>query len=324
MLDAAIVGAGLAGIYCGRQLQKAGLDVALFDKSRGIGGRLATRRVADQRLDHGLPYWEVLGDRTAALTQELEAIGLLQPWLVATTDAADPKDWATLPSETHWMAPLGMTAITKHLAQNLTVHRGMQLATLQAMADHWQLTFESGEIIAAKRVVLALPLPQVITLTNSFITVRDRPPEIPYAPALSLMVAYDPLNLDVSWQALRLTQHPIWRTLSREGNKRSPNDHILVCQTSAPFASDHLDVSDLTPAADELLASLQTLFSLSSPLWWQIHRWRYALPEAAYGHPYYRFPTALPLIACGDWCLGNGIEGAITSGLAAAKTLWAA
>ncbi|BAW96586.1 FAD dependent oxidoreductase, putative [[Synechococcus] sp. NIES-970] len=321
MLDVAIIGAGLAGIHCGQQLQAKGLKVALFDKSRGIGGRLATRRVADQSLDHGLSYWEIGGEHTAALTKKLTALGLLQSWSVATTASVDPKDWQTLVGEHRWMAPDGMTAIAKYLAQDLVIHRGQQLTTLQPMANHWVLTFAQGETVTAKQVVLALPLPQVITLTYSFITVRDRPPEVFYDPALSLMVGYGGLNLDFPWQGLHLTKHPLWRTISREGEKRSPSNMTLVCQTTGSFASAYLDRADLAPVASQLLENLQTLFHLPQPLWWQIHRWRYAIPKNSSGQAYYRFSTSVPLLACGDWCFGHGIEGAIASGLATATFL---
>ncbi|MEB3225217.1 MAG: FAD-dependent oxidoreductase [Synechococcus sp.] len=316
MLDVAIIGAGLAGIYCGRELQGAEFQVALFDKSRGIGGRLATRRVKEQRLDHGLPYWEVLGEHTAALTELLIAEEILQPWTVATTASPNPADWATLSPKEHWMAPMGMTAIAKYLAQDLIVYRGQRLITLQEMADHWQLVFDQGEPVHAKQVVLALPLPQVITLTNSFITVRDRLWDLSYDPALSLMVGYETLKLDFPWQALRLSQHPTWHTISREGEKRSPTNPTLLLQTTGIFTQRYLDAPDLTSVAQELLQELQTCFSLTDPLWWQIHRWRYAVPNIHYGQSYYQFSTKLPLIACGDWCLGSGIEGAIASGIA--------
>jgi renalase len=39
------VGAGLAGLICAQKLQRAGYQVAVLEKSRGLGGRLATRRV---------------------------------------------------------------------------------------------------------------------------------------------------------------------------------------------------------------------------------------------------------------------------------------
>ncbi len=41
----AVIGAGMTGITCARALADAGFDVTVFEKSRGLGGRMATRRV---------------------------------------------------------------------------------------------------------------------------------------------------------------------------------------------------------------------------------------------------------------------------------------
>ena len=69
----AIIGAGLCGLRCAEVLQTGGIEVQLFDKSRGVGGRLATRRHQHWRFDHGCPSlhgeqgeWQQLIDRYSA------------------------------------------------------------------------------------------------------------------------------------------------------------------------------------------------------------------------------------------------------------------
>ncbi len=61
----AVVGAGLAGLGAARALAGAGREVVVFEKSRGLGGRLATRRVEGAVLDHGCPVIEVPARRAA-------------------------------------------------------------------------------------------------------------------------------------------------------------------------------------------------------------------------------------------------------------------
>ena len=51
-----IIGCGISGIFAALHLKKRGLkNIRLFDKSRGVGGRLATRRSNDGKFDHGAP-----------------------------------------------------------------------------------------------------------------------------------------------------------------------------------------------------------------------------------------------------------------------------
>ncbi|MGB2925896.1 MAG: FAD-dependent oxidoreductase [Limnothrix sp.] len=321
MIDVAIIGAGLAGLHCAALLGKRGFTVEIFDKSRGIGGRLATRQVNDLRLDHGLPSWEILGEHTEQLTQRLLAAKLLQPWLVTESNVVDVQLWKSLPMKTHYAARDGMTAIAKFIAQDLTVNRGHHLTAIQANAKSWQLTFHNEQTIAAKAIVLAMPYPQIQPLITAFNPQAKQLQSISYEPSLSLMLGYDSLNIEVPWQELRLGNHPIFRKIIFDGQKRSPQAKTMVLQSHEDFAQDYLDAASLKPAQEMLIESSQTLFKLPEPAWAQMHRWRYALPQAVLGQPYLALDTALPMIACGDWCLGNGIEGAIASGLAAAESL---
>jgi predicted NAD/FAD-dependent oxidoreductase len=69
-MDFAIIGAGMAGLACADALKEAGHNVALFDKGRGPGGRMSTRRMetplGEVAFDHGAQYftaWPMPGAR---------------------------------------------------------------------------------------------------------------------------------------------------------------------------------------------------------------------------------------------------------------------
>ncbi|WP_171971699.1 NAD(P)/FAD-dependent oxidoreductase [[Limnothrix rosea] IAM M-220] len=321
MLNVAVVGVGLAGISAAVQCQKQGLNVALFDKSRGVGGRLATRRGFETRFDHGLPSWQIQGDRTQQLTEELIAENLLKPWQIARTNFNNIKDLQALETKISLMAPDGMTAIAKYLARDLTLNRSYHLEKISQKSNHWELAFKNGEVVITEALILAIPCPQALPLVKDFITteIGDRLKAISYEAALSLMLGFEALELNFPWQELRLDNHPIFKKIILDGQKRSPRTPTLVVQTNATFTKQYLDTNDLEPAAQILITKLQALFNLSQPSWHQIHRWRYALTKATLGDNHLALPTTLPLILCGDWCLGNGIEGAIASGTTAAK-----
>lgn len=72
--DILIIGAGISGLVCATELQRAGLNVCLVDKGRGVGGRMATRRMGGGRLDHGAQFFTVRDARFRAYVEEwLEA-----------------------------------------------------------------------------------------------------------------------------------------------------------------------------------------------------------------------------------------------------------
>ena len=56
MKSIAIIGAGIAGITLARQLQGSA-KVSVFEKSRGFGGRMATRRHGSYQFDHGAQFF---------------------------------------------------------------------------------------------------------------------------------------------------------------------------------------------------------------------------------------------------------------------------
>lgn len=62
MTDIAVIGAGIAGLVCAQQLSQAGYSVLVVEKSRGLGGRLATRRLHGTWADHGACYLKPKGE----------------------------------------------------------------------------------------------------------------------------------------------------------------------------------------------------------------------------------------------------------------------
>ena len=54
----AIIGAGIAGITVAKAVQDIA-DVIIFEKSRGLGGRMAQRRRTGYAFDHGAQYFSL-------------------------------------------------------------------------------------------------------------------------------------------------------------------------------------------------------------------------------------------------------------------------
>ena len=79
-LPVAVIGAGLAGLSCATALRAAGLDVQVFDKSRGPAGRMSTRRGEGWSCDHGAQYFTARDPRFQAEVAAWEAAGVAAPW----------------------------------------------------------------------------------------------------------------------------------------------------------------------------------------------------------------------------------------------------
>lgn len=343
--DVIVVGAGLAGLVCAQRLQQAGHQVCVLEKSRGLGGRLATRRIDGEPLDHGARYLAHQGDRLQPLAQHWLNQGILVPWqpqryqLSAAGELSD-----RLPDQSYLVAPAGMNAIGKTLAQGLTIHQPQRLLSL-SLTDPgtWLLTAESAADPSpvqhqAKAVVLALPAPQIVPILTPLAGLDTLQPllaalkTVTYAPIITVMAQYDtptqqpgdalPCPPTAAWMVEGHPKTPLF-WVGLDSSKRATTATNLVIHSSAAFAQPWLDTPNWHPAGNALLAQASELVAnwVATPKNWQVHRWRYALVETAATEPLLTLTDPSPLVACGDWCGQENLDTALDAGWAAAATI---
>ena len=80
MPTVAVIGAGISGLVCARTLRDHGYPVTVFEKSRGVGGRMATRRTDDGfQFDHGAQYFTARDRRFRRYVNSWIADGIVNP-----------------------------------------------------------------------------------------------------------------------------------------------------------------------------------------------------------------------------------------------------
>ena len=340
--DAIVVGAGLAGLICAQKLQRAGYQVAVLEKSRGLGGRLATRRVDGVAMDHGARFLQPQTPALQALVQHLHDRGCLQPW--------HPQVWRLTPSGPLlpesaplpcWVAPAGMSAVGKALAAGLTLYGQHRAIALSPQPDHrWQITTQAIDAgpdatFQSRSLVLAIPAPQALALLKTLAPGNETPitpalATVRYAPCITVMAAYEAGGADPSSALSPQQPWMVWggqntdfAWVGLDSSKRSAPAPRVVLQSSATFAAAWLDHPSLQPAGEALLHRAQTDLAawLGHPQRWQVHRWRYATVQQSVQAPCLQTQTPLPLVACGDWCGDQLADSAIASGQAAADAI---
>ena len=75
----AIVGTGMSGLACADSLGEY-FEISLFDKSRGLSGRLSTRRADAHAFDHGAQYFRAGTELFAKWLKSFETDGHLRAW----------------------------------------------------------------------------------------------------------------------------------------------------------------------------------------------------------------------------------------------------
>lgn len=332
MTDVAVIGAGMAGLVCAQQLKQAGYSVVVVEKSRGLGGRVATRRLHRTWADHGACYLKPKGELLGQFVELLSARNLLEIWTDTVyefnTDASISQPASPSP---RYVAPQGMSAIAKFLAQGLDILLNQRvIAITPTPENNWCLTLESShEQLTADALVVAIPAPQAVTLLeplgNSFLDAEflDNLRSVEFYPCISAIAGYPPNSQPLPrWKALTFVNDTVLAWIGLDSSKRphAQQPHFVL-QSSADFAQLHLESADLYPAGQHMLQhAAQNLASpwLENPDWMQVHRWRYAFPKSSWQKAFLKAATPLPLLCCGDWCGGSLVESAMLSGIAAA------
>ncbi|MEO1007250.1 MAG: FAD-dependent oxidoreductase [Planctomycetota bacterium] len=321
-----IVGGGLAGLAAAERLRAAGVEVRVFDKGRGPGGRASTRRHdADDRaltFDHGAQYFTVRDDRFAAVVDRWVEAGAAQQW-TGTIVAIDAPGEATPKPDgpARYVGTPGMNAIVKRTAKDLAVRFGVRVAAIERDGVGWLLSGKDGEsLLRCDAVVVAVPAPQAAALLVAMPALQRVATSIDMAPCWAAMIeSAEPIAAPGDGLFVNIEGNPLsWA--SREASKpgRAPGQR-WVLHAGGDWSRASIDREPADVAGD-LVDAFASALDVERPLIVHAaaHRWRYALAGGdALEAPLHGDGLAL----AGDWCRGGRIEGAYLSGIDAAERL---
>lgn len=306
-MTVAIVGAGMAGLTCAERLVEAGHRVVLFDKSRGVGGRMATRRIetdsGTRHFDHGCQYFTASSTGFRGQVEAWAQSGLVARW-PEVGDAA-------------WVAVPGMNALARSIASRHDTVLHCHVRMLNRQDGRW-LVMSDGRIDGPfDAAVIAVPPEQAapILSLHDFAMARVAASS-KSKPCWSLMLALAaPLDAPAS---IRGSGTVGWAARNSSKPGRGGGE-CWVIQASPDWSVANLE----RPPEDvehELLNAFATqVGAVPQVLASNIHRWRFAhcagLDRQALWNP------DLKLGACGDWLVGHRVECAFISGAALAHAI---
>ncbi|NCA72180.1 MAG: deoxyribodipyrimidine photolyase [Sphingobacteriia bacterium] len=305
----AVIGSGMAGLACARRLTNAGCMPIVFDKGRGIGGRMATRQTADGlQFDHGAQYITATAPRFTTLLNE-----------AATAEAAAL--WADGSDRPHVVGTPSMAGLAKYLAHGLDIRQGEEVVALHETKHGWRVTLADGAELF-DRVVVTVPAPQVSNLLGPEHSISREVAAVRLDPCLTLMAAFDPdaprpfvtrtdANAPLAW-------------IAQDSSKPArPAPACWVAQASPAWSAEHLELDPEGLAALMLPMLCEQLgMDAGAVRYAAAHRWRYARVAVPLGRLFARNPSGT-LHVGGDWCLGARVEAAWTSGDAIAQDILA-
>lgn len=346
----AIVGAGMAGLAAARRLTAVGQKVVLFEKSAGVGGRIATRRVQGCLLDHGAQVIKPDGSPLAdVMFQELSTTDLIEVLppvrIVGPEGEILPEDPHHTPQRAFTYRD-GMTTLPKLLVAALPeelfeLRLKTRIGRMEESKDGFLLRDEQGrELLRADHVVLTPPAPQTADLlaashlrdpTLNQIRI-DTLRSVPYQPCLTVLLGYAAPTPPAPAYALLASdraQPLLWLAFeqTKVPSRVPQGEAALIAQLGPTISQQLYEVSD-AEVLELTLHELRLRFgdTYARPHWQQVKRWRYSQPRGMTG-----FDTVNPIssdsriVVCGDALRPeNGrVYQAYSSGLEAAEFLLA-
>jgi hypothetical protein len=316
-----IIGAGMAGISCAIALQKAGRDVVVFDKARGVGGRMATRRGDGVAFDHGAQYFTARSAAFRAAVAGWEVDGVVAPWqgLVTAWDGKRLTD--TSASEARYVAVPGMSRLGRHLLGETPCHTGMRLVQMAHQTDRWQLVFDDGSTRTCRQLVLALPAPQASELLQDQPAAKAVADQVELQACWAVMARFD-APLAVPFDGCFANTGPLGWLARNNSKPERPQAEAWVLHATAAWSQAHLEDTADTVVAALLAAFGEIAGQTIAPAEVAAHRWRYARSENPLALGFY-YDADVHLGLAGDWLNGDRVEGAWLSGQQLATRLLA-
>jgi predicted NAD/FAD-dependent oxidoreductase len=262
------------------------VDVRVLEKSRGVGGRCATRRIEGQPVDHGLSFYHSAdADFLSAIRSvESEAPQAWPQRVIGDGTPCQPR--ALRPDQQRLAFAGGVSAFPKQLARGISVNLETTATHIDLYDGLLNVATESGRHYRAASVVLALPAAQAVSLlqtvqtsaSNELRVAIELLAGVSMVRCLTLMARYPAETPVPEWDVCYPRESDILQLVSQDSKKRPvPAKPVFVFQCRPRWSAEHWK----TPTAvwtDALLDAAKPVCGkwVTRPNRIDTQRWRYA------------------------------------------------
>lgn len=321
--DAIVIGAGIAGLTAARILTEAGIDVLVIDRGRTVGGRVATRRIGAELIDHGAQFFTVQDDAFRSHVDEWIEEGLVFEWSKGFNQSSLHEPEAR--QMPHYAVRGGMNTLARHIAAPLNqIQVGTEIITITEDDGYWILQDKRGQIYNCKSLIVAIPAPLALDLLDAGSTRLDDDDydalaRITYSECFCGLFWVDGrVTLPDPGAVYRRNANIIWIVDNRQKGIATEQTLITV-QASQQYSRQMWNAPDerlLNALKLELATYMDSNATIREA---QLKRWRYARPLISHTERCLYAKSHLPLLFTGDGFGEGRIEGAYLSGIAAGQ-----
>ncbi|MDI9245441.1 FAD-dependent oxidoreductase [Marinobacter sp. CHS3-4] len=315
----AVIGSGMAGLCAGILLKEKGCEVTVFEKSRGPGGRLASKRVEGGSADIGAQYFTVRSPGFSQFLERYAGTDTYQPWQGRFGYQKGENHWEAFPEEDRYVGVPRMTAISRALSAHVDVLAQTRIHSFNRSTDsnRWSLVTTEGENHGPYDAVIvtAPPAQTMELLANSNLPALAAEMEKPvqHVQPCWAVAAHFAESPFAHYDGMR----PMSEILSWVANNSSKPGRDDVGQWWVLHGAPEWSHANEQTPADEVARQMVSEFRAITgtelePDGLVPHRWLYAKSSAT-ETPGYRWFDDERIGLAGDWLDGGRVEGAFNS-----------
>ena len=320
----AIIGAGISGLSLAEHL-KDFASIEIFEKARGVGGRMSTRYTDEFQFDHGAQFFTARSQSFQDFLKPYIQQNIVKKWLpkIVTLEGGK-KSYKRNWFEPHYTASPKMNMLCKAIAAKHNVHLKTEIKSLDQEQEKWVLKDHNGTNQGPfDWVISTAPAPQTAHLLPSNLKEKKQVSRVKMTGCDSLMIGLKE-GLSLNWDAAKVKKSPIGWMAVNSSKPLCHSEYSLIVQTTNEWADAHMD-DDQDQVKALLLNEVENFLGveLRNAAYTSLHRWRYAntIIVDDNNHNGYFLNKNFQLGTCGDWCIEGHVESAFLSALSLANEL---
>jgi len=326
-LHFAVVGAGVAGLTCARELAARGAKVTVFERSATPGGRLASLQSDAGVFDIGAQFLTVQTEVFAKEVHRWVGVDLVRTWEASLAELSNGQVTAVAPGSARFVGVPTMHSIAQFLARDRDIVFDAEVGRISRGSSEWYL-FDPRQrqlgIVGFDGLVLAIPSTDALRLIRTETDFATRLEAVRWDACWTASLALSRPS-GIEFDAAVINDDPILSWAARETSKpmRQSGEGVAerwLLQARSTWSRNFIDMS-----VDEAARWMQRAFAarLARPLAQKscsALRWRISTPAEALPETFL-WDAERAIGLAGDWCGGSRIESAYLSGLALAQAI---
>ena len=323
MKNVAIIGAGITGVTVANLLQKK-YNLTVFEKSRGVGGRMATRRAEPYQFNHGAQYFKIGNKEFKDFVKPLIVNKIIKPLTANQIEISNKKviKRTKIYNQQYFTAESKMNAVVKYLINNnFSIKLLCKIKKTLKENDNWFI-IDSDDVSYGPYdwLLITIPPNQAIEILYNNYKFLDIIKKIKMRSCYSLMLGFDKIKEFDFDTALFLDEDVQWLSIRKKILENKEYYNILI-NSSYNFAEQNINGSK-DKISNYLIKQVSDIlkFDLNNYDHKALHFWKYAMSEKN-NNLGSLLDEDLKVIICGDWCMNGKVEGAFLSAKNAANKL---